>query len=395
MPTRSWLPLLALLFGMGALFRLPWLVYLAVCIAIVIGISRTWVNMAVENVTYSRKIRYRRGFPGEKSPVSLEIENRKLLPMPWVKITDPWPYAAAPEQDDLLSPSHQPDRGHFTGLFSLKSNQKAVREFDILFKTRGVYPIGPAYLESSDLFGLYEKSKDVTGEELLTVFPELLEKTPLDLPAHYPFGNKQSTKRIYEDPNRTIGVRDYHPEDEFRRVHWPATAHTGKLQVKIYEPVTAQVMMICMNVATTSTAWMSDIPDLLEQVIRVCATIAYDGIQNGYAVGLISNSCLAHSDQPFRVPPGRSPQQLSLLLQTLAGATSYFTGPFEPLLFKSMSTLPMGSSLVIVTGVMTDTLVDTLIRLKKYHTQTTLISLEETPPPAIHGIRLIHLPFKV
>lgn len=276
--------------------------------------------------------------------------------------------------------------------FSLRWFQRSQRQLNVTFKKRGVYPVGPAYVASSDIFGLYEKSTDINDTEYLTVFPELLDRSRINLPANYPFGNRAAPRRLFDDPNRTMGVRDYHPEDDIRRIHWPATAHTGSLQVRIYEPVTAQVMMICMNVATTDSPWLTDIPELLEKVIRVCATLAYDGIQQGYAVGLISNSCLAHSDQPFRVLPGRAPGQLANLLQTLAGATSYFSGPFEPLLFKSMSSLPIGATLAVVTGIVTEPLVDTLLRLKKHHAHTTLISLEEKAPPLIPGIQTIHLP---
>ena len=33
------------------------------------------------------------------------------------------------------------------------------------------------------------------------------------------------------------------------------------------------------------------------------------------------------------------------------------------------------------------------MRLKKYRPHTTLISLSETPPPALPGIQTIHLPY--
>ncbi len=58
----------------------------------------------------------------------------------------------------------------------------------------------------------------------LTVFPALLPLEELHLSPEYPIGDQRSRKRISEDPNQVMGVRDYHPEDNFRRLHWPATA---------------------------------------------------------------------------------------------------------------------------------------------------------------------------
>lgn len=393
MHPRSWLPFLIIILSLGVLLQLTWLIYLAIVILALIGFSQWWVRQSLKQVRFQRRIRYRRGFPGQTSPVTLEIENNKRLPLPWLKLTDPWPYAVSPLDGEILTPSHQSDYGLMAHYFSLRSHQHSQRNLEIEFKKRGVYPVGPSYIESTDLFGMYEQSAELNNSELLTVFPELLEAKQLGLPAHHPFGIRSSRRRIFDDPSRTMGVREYHPEDDIRRIHWPATAHTGTLQVREYEPATAQVMMICMNVATTDSPWLTDYPALLEQVIRVCATLAYDSFQHGYAVGVISNSCLAHSDQPFRVPPGRSPGQLATLLQTLAGATSYFSGPFEPLLLKSMGSLPIGATLAVVTGIVPESLVETLLRLRKHQAHTTLISLAKEAPPFIPGIRCIHLPF--
>jgi hypothetical protein len=172
----------------------------------------------------------------------------------------------------------------------------------------------------------------------------------LNLQTEDPFGDKHTRRRLFEDPNRPMGVRDYHPEDEFRRIHWPATARTGQLQVKVYQPVSTQVMMVCLNVATFPHYWEGVYPALLEQLIKVTATLVYQNIQDGYSVGLVSNGCLAHADQPFHIPPGRSPRQLATLLQALAEVTPFITAPFEKYLLKSAPSIPYGATLILVKG---------------------------------------------
>jgi len=189
-------------------------------------------------------------------------------------------------------------------------------------------------------------------------------------------------------------VRSYHPEDEFRRIHWPATARTGDLQVKVYQPVTARVLEICLNVSTFEVPWLGVKPAMLEQLVKMAATFCFHGFQNGYAVGLLSNGCLAHADHPFRIQPGRSHGQLPLLLSSLAAVTSFTTAPFESHLIKSLPQIPYGATLVILTSIVPPALCDTLIHLKRYRSYTTLISLEKTPPPQLPGIRTIHLPFQ-
>jgi uncharacterized protein (DUF58 family) len=216
----------------------------------------------------------------------------------------------------------------------------------------------------------------------------------MEFPAEDPFGDRRSRRRLFEDPNRPMGIREYHPEDSFRRVHWPATARTGQLQVKVYQPTSGQVMMVCLNVSTFARHWEGVYPELLEHLIKVAATLINEGIREGYKVGLVANGCLAHADQPFRIQPGRSPQQLAVLLQALAGVTSVVTAPFERFLLREVPRVPYGATLVILTAVTTPELAQTLIQLKQHERQITLYSLAQEPPPVIRGIQSIHRPFQ-
>jgi uncharacterized protein (DUF58 family) len=133
---------------------------------------------------------------------------------------------------------------------------------------------------------------------------------------------------------------------------------------------------------------------LLEHVIKVAATLVTEGIEDGYRVGLIANGCLAHADQPFRVPPGRSPKQLASLLEALAGVTPVVTGPFENFLIKQVPRVSYGATLLIVTGVTNPELFEALVQIKYRGRQITLLSFAQEPPEIIPGIRTFHLPFK-
>jgi uncharacterized protein (DUF58 family) len=293
----------------------------------------------------------------------------------------------------VLAPTHLPNQGLLTHVFSLRWYERARRYYTLKFRKRGVYQVGPVRLESGDLFGIYEQSKELAPTDLLTVFPELLPFADLQLPADDPFGDRRSKRRLYEDQNQPIGVRDYLPEDSFRKVHWPATAHTGQLQVKVFQPTSANIMVICLNISTFARHWEGTNPELFEHVIKIAATLATKGIEDGYRVGLIANGCLAHADQPFRIPPGRSPKQLSSLLEALAGVTPVVTGPFENFLIKQVPRISYGATLLIVTGITNPELFETLVQLKHRGRQITLLSFAEESPQQVPGVRTIHLPF--
>lgn len=393
MTLQLWLLILGSLFLTGAIFHINWLIAASTAVMVFMGLAEGWKRWALKGVSYRRKWVYRRGFPGERTQVRVEVQNRKWLPLSWLRVSDPWPRNAGIINREVVSPSHLPEQDTLVNMYSLRWNERISRSYEIGFRQRGVYPVGPATIESGDLFGLYETSQTQPHPEYLTVFPEILSLADLGLPTDDPFGDKAARRRLFEDPNRPMGVRSYHPEDEFRRIHWPATARTGSLQVKVYQPVTSRVMVVCANIQTNPQPWLGTNTDLMEQVIKVSATMVYHGIQSGYSVGLVSNGCLAHADQPFRIPPGRSPDQLARLLMALAAVTPYATAQFEDFLVKSMPQVPYGATLLVISGLVTTTLCETLLRLKRYRAHITLVSLQSDPTPVLPGIQTMHLPY--
>ena len=248
-------------------------------------------------------------------------------------------------------------------------------------------------MESGDPFGFYTTREGREKVEEVTVFPELLPLARLGMQTNDPFGDQASRRRLFSDPNLPVGVRSYRPEDDFRRIHWNATARTGELQVKIYQPVSARVMMVALNILTTDRPWLGFRQDLMERLISTAASVCYQGMQDGYAVGLVSNGCLTHADHPFILPPSRSPNQLAALLSALAAVTPFTHTSFEEYLLKVMPKVPYGASLVLICGIHSEHLLDTVQRLNKYRPKITLISMAETPPAAMPNLQVLHLPF--
>ena len=383
-----------MIFILGVLLNESGLMILATMMGVVIAIAHWWRLRSLDQVIYRRRPFYRRAFPGEQVELEIEVENRKLLPISWLRVSDLWPEAVAPEEEDALGPSHIPRVGMLTNIFSLRWYERTRRKYTLLFRRRGVFRIGPARLDSGDLFGFFEHSREVGPDERLTVFPEMIPLKYSPFPTEDPFGEIRTRQPLYEDPTLPMGVRDYLPEDDFRRVHWPATARLGELQSKVYQPVAARVLVVCLNIATFSRHWEGTNPDLMEHAVGVTASLVTKGIEDGYRVGLISNGCLANSDQPFRVRPARSTKQLALLLESLAGVTPIITSPFERFLIKEVPRLPYRATLLIVTSITPPGLLETLIRLRQHGRTITLISFAPQPPPEIPGLRCIHAPFE-
>jgi uncharacterized protein (DUF58 family) len=392
MRTRVAVYVLSILFISGALAGSLPLVLVSALLLIIVGVAALWSRHALDDIRYLRRFHYKRAFPGESSYVDLALENNKLLPVTWLRVADYWPDAIA--LDENAYQEHSPDSGYrdLIHLFSLRWFARMRRHYQVTFKERGVYPVGPVKMESGDPFGLFERHAVSRQIEYLTVYPRILSLGELKLKPEDPFGDLASRRRIYDDPSRPIGVRPYHPEDGFRRVHWPATARTGELQTRVLQPISAQVMMVCLNVATFPDRWQGVNPELLERLISIAATVIHTAIRDGYSVGLLSNGGLTHSDQPYSMAPGRSPRQLGWLLQALAGVMPISTLGFEKYILKAMPSLPYGSTLVVISAIHSELMSETLLRLKHYRGSVTLLSLDENTPAEIPGIRVIRLP---
>jgi uncharacterized protein (DUF58 family) len=241
------------------------------------------------------------------------------------------------------------------------------------------------------LFTLFEERSKLAAGEPLIVYPRIWPIADLGIPAKEPFGESPPTIRLLDDPLRCVGVRDHYPEDSLRRVHWKATAHRGRLQVRVHEPAATPTLMIVLNVSTFEHHWQGILPDLFERTLSVAGSVATWAVGRGYKVGLAANGCVSRSDQPVRVPPGRSPGQLTAILESLAHVTSFATASMGELLRRESPRAPWGATFVAITAVVTRDLPAALYSLRRAGRPVTLISLASDAPPKLDGITTYHL----
>jgi len=109
-------------------------------------------------------------------------------------------------------------------------------------------------------------------------------------------------------------------------------------------------------------------------------------------VGLVSNSAIAQSGKPFRISPGRSPNQLPIILEALAGITPMVCAAFDRFLITQAPKLQYGSTLLVITAVLPPGLNETMLRLKAHGRRIVVVFLGEDDPPLIPGIEIIHNP---
>lgn len=390
----AWIPLTLAFFLAGVLAnRNLALLSLGAVLLIVVGLSTLWKNLALFGVAYQRSFDRTRVFPGETVEMSTTVHNSKVLPLSWLQFSDELP--VAPESESRLSHTASAITGKFTlrQTFSIQGKASTSRQFKLRFTERGFYQVGPVTYASGDPFTLFTIERQHKDIDTLVVYPQIWPLDALGLPSKEPFGTARVRRSLFTDPIKTQGIRDYRPRDRFRDIHWKATARRGTLQTRIYDPSTGMSMAAFLNVATYPKHWMGFEPELLERGVSVTASILNYGVLQRWGVGVYANGSVPNSDQPIRVPPGRSPAQLERALEALAAVTEFATGSIELMMYRESPTLPWAATLVLVTAVVTEEIVVALNRLSEAGRRVVLISLaKEALPDGLDSITSYHIP---
>jgi uncharacterized protein (DUF58 family) len=393
--TDAWVVVGLILTLIGLALGNRFLLATAVAMFAVAGAAWIWNQLSLYGLHYRRNLSETRAFLGETITLTLEARNLKLLPVTWLQVVDIFP-AALPISDQQVVINRATNLGEFTSFWTLSAFGRLRRHFTVQCTQRGYHTYGPATVTTGDAFGMFNRRGSLPDQDRLIIYPRLYSAAELGLPAKNPFGERAAEARLVEDPLRTAGIRDWQPTDGIKRVHWKATARYQQMLSRLYEPSQEPQVLIFLNVATFTRHWLGQIPELMERAISVAGSLAALCAEMRLPVGLIANGFLPGSDQPLRLLPGRSPDQLVHILELLAAVTAFATQPIEELLLRESPRLPWGSTLLVVTAVAHEELLATLLDLQRSGRKVVLFTLTERPPERdLPGILVYHLPHLV
>lgn len=383
---ENWVALALFAALIGLSFQQSGLIMLAFLVLTTAAVGWVWNRRSLQHVTFQRTFSERRLFLGETVDLTMHASNDKRLPISWLRIDDEYPLPITLLEGTSQS-STKPEVALLSSVMSLRWHERVSWRYRFRCDKRGVYPFGPTRIQSGDLFGLFSSERLVPEQDWLVVYPAVKPVEGLILPPKEPFGDSRAGQWIFEDPSRSAGIRNYAPGDGLKRVHWKATARQQQLQVKVYEPTATFQLVIFLDMATLPKPWYGSVPELLERGISVAASVASDVISRRYQVGLLANGCWPQSDQPLKVLPSRSPDQLTRVLEALAAVSAVPTIAIDELLNKESAHLPWGATLAIITAVFSEELLAVLARLKASGRRLVLICLTEDPLPfSVPGI---------
>lgn len=334
-----------------------------------VGIAKFWSHYSLRNVFYERLLSESRTFQGENIQLTIRVSNNKLLPLAWLDINDKLPT----ELPILLAANEESLKSTHIISIALSGYKRASWHYKINCNKRGYYKFGPANLHSGDIFGFYPRSVIIPDSDHLIVYPRIFSLDSLELPTRQPLGELKAQYRIFQDPTRTIGVREYIPGDPFNHINWKATARHQQLQVKEFEPSTTLQNIIWLGVDSFAGSEKKKANDDFEWAISTVASIANYLINKGAALGFFTNTNLARSNNPITVMPGTSPQHMVHILEILARITLKPIDTLETLINKQKGVLPWGATLIFIVSEISNRISRILEDLSKSGYQVVLI----------------------
>jgi uncharacterized protein (DUF58 family) len=363
----AFLLLLSIAFQMGLLAYAMY-VLLAVLIS-----SRLLARAWIENLSATRECNRLSAEIGDRVAVAVTVANAGGLPVPWVLVEDILPRAALVQRPPRLRVT-----GRRLMIAMVRGHGRRVLLYQLTFEMRGYYQIGPCMLESGDLFGLHRRFRVASEPHFVIVYPKVIPLVGFNIASRRPIGEVRMTHRLFEDPTRIAGVRLYQAGDAINRVNWHATARTGQLHSKMYEPSSIAGATIVLDFNRASFPTRNE-PIRSELAITAAASLANAVYQLGQQIGLITNgrdaadrirqegwqqeyrtrssarqsaSMNETSDRlrPLVVPTRRGPEQFRRILETLARVEMTDGLSFAQLVNEAAARLPADATVIAVLG---------------------------------------------
>jgi uncharacterized protein (DUF58 family) len=278
-----WLLSVTLILLVALVFESGLLAYAMYVLLIMMITSRLLARAWTGNLSATRKSSRLIAEVGQKIKVEVTIRNSGRLPVPWVLLEDMLPKYA------IERPTRLKVIGSRIQAKMMRARAETKLRYVLHCKKRGYFQIGPLVMESGDLFGLHRRYHVGAEPDFLLVYPKVIPLEGYDIASRRPIGDIRLAHRQYEDPTRIAGVRRYEPGDPLNRIHWRATARTGVLHSKMYDPSTVAGATLLLDFHEEGYHRQGE-PYRSELAVTAAVSLAHAVYEMGQQVGLITNA---------------------------------------------------------------------------------------------------------
>jgi uncharacterized protein (DUF58 family) len=234
---------------------------------------------------------------------------------------------------------------------------------------RGDHAFGDVTARWPGPLGLLERQVGYPLAETVKVYPNLLEIRKYDLLARRGrlVESGLRTSRRFGSGTEFESLREYQPDDDYRRINWKATARRGHPMTAEFETERSQNVLVVLDAGRLMATTVHDL-NKLDHAVNTSLLLGYVAALRGDRVGLLtfSDRVLAY------LPPRRGKRPFYLMLEALYNLAAEPVEPDFDAAFRFLATRGLRRSLVVIFTDLTDrdtssSLVQHLARLARQH----------------------------
>jgi uncharacterized protein (DUF58 family) len=350
---------LCLLFGV--LLQAPSFVAFALALLLLVGLARATAGRRLARLG-ARRTAAASAFEDEGVRVEIALENRGLASVSLVEVVDSFGAALA-DRKAILDPGPlRPGRRHRLAYHTACS------------RLWGVYTLGPISVSVSDTLGLFSPRRLLPEIRPFAVFPRVHPVGGLErFGARTSFAPSEKTASRAGHSSVYLGVRDFRPGDDLRRVHWPATARHARPMVKELELDLAPYFSLFLDLERGHRAGTGE-KSTLEYVVRTAASLLATAARRDDTV-----QAFGEGQKTLAVPPGRGELHLAYALDQLIRARQDGHLPLLDLFLREQAAVPPGSTAALLAASLfldESRLADALGSMRARRVQPVLVAVD-------------------
>lgn len=338
----------------------------------------------LKSFSYQLEMERSRVIEGDSLVFTETITNKSLLPFPEI-------CTEIEIIGDLELTSE--DRFMFNGRLqcvsrksSLKWLEKVIRVYPVHAHRRGVHQVRLMGYHYTDALQTDHHSLHLLSQTELIVYPKIYDMEEiLSLPLNL-FGDYFVRRWIHEDVFFPSGIRDYLPGDNLRFVDWKKSARHQSLKTRTYDYTNSNQLIIILNLQTSSSSIAGSKLELVEDVIRVAASVVHATAQEGFVIGMLANGgCVGYAGQTLALSPDQY-QDVDQLYECLARLVNFQTQPLDRFLQSQMNLFDQQANILLITGYMNEEIRSCLLKMQDRVRSMKLITLGEIEEKLLAGL---------
>jgi uncharacterized protein (DUF58 family) len=316
-------------------------------------ISYYWARSLARGLALKREIRFGWAHVGDRLEERYTLENGGWAPALWVEVVDH---------------STMPD--YRVGRVSGVAPQGTMRwQTSGLCTRRGLFTLGPTTLRSGDPFGLYTVTVEHPSSSTVMVTPPVVPLPSIEVASGGHAGDGRPRPHAAARSFNTAGAREYVPGDNPRWIHWPLSAHTDTLFVRLFDGAPVGDWWIFLDIEAGAQVGEGG-KSTEEHGVILAASLADVGLRAGRDVGLVSQG----QDLLWLPPRGGEEQRLAIL-RSLA-LLEQGERPLVELLERARPSIGRYASLVLITPAVDPTWIAPLLPLMRRGAVPTVLLLD-------------------